>query len=150
MAKFINDLLDLYAQGELTDDELLRWTENRRRVEEYHSDVSQYRLRKKVTNAHDEYMKYSVSPEVILIHKEEHEKILHFFKWVHSILLPDEWEIWSKYITRRRTTLRELGERIGITPQGVAYKVNKITKKVRGLLPYYTEQFGDLKEYLER
>ena len=149
MAKFINDLLDLYANGDLTDDELLQWTENRRRLEEYHADVQQHRLREKMKRKQDESIRLGSSPERIVIRREEEEKILHFFSWIQSILLPDEWKLWSQYITRRRLTLRELGERIGVTPQMVSYKVKRVTEKVRMLLPYYTEQFGDLKEYLE-
>lgn len=149
MAKFINDLLDLYANGDLTDDDLLQWTENRRRLEEYHADVQQHRLREKMKRKQDESIRLGLSPETIVIRREEEEKILHFFSWIQSILLPDEWELWSQYITRRRLTLRELGERIGVTPQMVSYKVKRVTEKVRMLLPYYTEQFGDLKEYLE-
>lgn len=74
MAKFINDLLDLYANGDLTDDDLLQWTENRRRLEEYHADVQQHRLREKMKRKQDESIRLGLSPETIVIRREEEEK----------------------------------------------------------------------------
>ena len=93
-------------------------------------------------------MKFSKSPEEIVIGWEESEKILHFIDWIRSVLTEREWEIFSKY-TLRTGTATKAAEEAGISRGELYRRLSVINHRIKQAIPYYTEQFGDLYEYLK-
>ena len=92
-------------------------------------------------------MKYGKSPEDIIIGWEEDEMILHFINWIKSILSEEDWFMFKSY-TLENITHRQLGGIVGKSENATRKRMSQIRKKINRLIPSYTEQFGDIQEYL--
>lgn len=142
----IEDLLYLYEQDPAQA--LIDYEDNTNR-HEYILDVQANRIKSKLMDKVQQI--YSKSPEELLIEKEEKEKILHFILWVKHIICEedrDSWDIWERLVV-----YKENAEQIGVDydkTRKEVYKIrNNVYGKIKKYIPYYNEQFGDLKEYLK-
>lgn len=149
MARFINKLLEEYAEGGLSDEELLQAYQRAEAADEYYGDLHQQKIRTRLQARQDENIAYCQSAEKTVLDREREKKIIHFFSWIQSILTEEEWKMWSMYITDHKLTFKDIGEIFNKSQITANRKVNAITKKIRKLVPLYDEQFGNLQEYLE-
>lgn len=147
MIGYLEDLIDRYEQGLISGEDVCDNITRLTAREEYIKDVDENRKKEKLTSRY-QYIKFSKSPEEIVIGWEESEKILHFLDWIRSVLTEREWEIFSKY-TLRSGTATKMAEDTGISRNGLYRRLSVIHRKIQKAIPYYTEQFGDLYEYLK-
>lgn len=144
---YLDYLIDRYEQGLISGEDVCDNITRLTKREEFIKDVNENRKKEKLTNKY-QYVKFSKSPEEIVIGWEESEKILHFIDWIRSVLTEREWEIFSKY-TLRTGTATKAAEEAGISRGELYRRLSVINHRIKQAIPYYTEQFGDLYEYLK-
>lgn len=146
MARYLDELIEKYNAGEIDDESICDNITRITNKEEYINDVNENRKKTALANKYA-YLKYDKSPEDIIIGWEEDEMILHFISWIKSILPEKDWFMFKSY-TLGNITHRQLGRMVGKSENATRKKMSQIRKKINRLIPSYTEQFGDIKEYL--
>lgn len=147
MSGYLENLIDRYEMGLISGEDVCDNITRLTNREEYINDVNSNRLKEKITNKYD-HIRMGKSPEAIVIEWEEAEKILHFIDWIRSVLTEREWEIFSRHTLRTGTTTK-LAMDEGISRKELYRRLSVINHRIAVAVPYYTEQFGDLREYLE-
>ena len=146
MARYLDELIEKYNAGEIDDEAICDNITRITNKEEYINDVNENRKKTALTNKYA-YLKYGKSPEDIIIGWEEDEMILHFINWIKSILPEEDWFMFKSY-TLENITHRQLGKIVGKSENATRKRMSQIRKKINRLIPSYTEQFGDIQEYL--
>lgn len=146
MGKYLDELIDKYEHGEISDEAICDNITRITRKEEYINDAYQNRIKKLVADKYF-YLPYSKSPEDIVIQWEESEKILHFINWIRCTLSEKEWWVFSQYNLLKRKQ-NDIAQELGISYKQLNNKLNFINHKIKKVMPFYTEQFGDIREYL--
>lgn len=148
MGYYVDELIDLYESGQIDGDSLTDQVTRITNKEEYVNDVNQNRIKEKISAKYD-YIRYGKSPEDIIIEWERSEKIIHFIDWIRSVLNEEDWYIFTQYNLHNKSR-KEIAKSLALTTQTIDFRLSSINRKIQKSIPYYNEQFGDLKEYLER
>lgn len=146
MAKYLDELIDRYERGEIDAYSVCDNIERITKKEEYINDVNSNRLKEKMADKYC-YLRYSQSPEEIILGWERSETILHFLDWIRSILSEKDWYVFSQY-TLHKVTREKLANSLGVKRQSVDFRLKKVNKMIKSAIPYYNEQFGDIRAYL--
>lgn len=116
---------------------------------EYSRDLDEIRKAEKILNKLEK--KHGRSPEEILIEREEREKIVHFLLWVRDLIKakdPIDWDIFKSHVVNG-TKVRDLAKKYGYSEDGIRQKIARAIRLVEEMEPYYAEQYGGIKEYLQ-
>ena len=148
ISKYMYDLIHKYDQGHIDGISVCDNINRITRKEEYIKDVNNNRLKGKMTDKYF-YLPFSKSPEEIVIEWEESEVIVHFLDWIRSILSEEEWWIFCQRNVSGRKEI-DIADDLGINPKTLWNRLNSIKTKIKRMIPYYIEQFGDIEEYLLR
>jgi hypothetical protein len=147
LQKYIVGLIDKYSSEQIDGKEACRSISNITRRDEWIQDVNSNRLKEKIKQKYS-FVRYAKSPEDIIIEWETAEKILHFLTWLHSIINHTDWYILTQ-MSFRKIPATMLAREMNI-PRDTIYKRLSVVRNVaKEFMPYYAEQFGDIKEYLE-
>lgn len=114
---------------------------------EYTNSVDEYR---KVDKLSSMVEKYGVSPEQILIRKEEQMMILRFVCWLHVYLKsirPVFWYIWRDTVIYGLST-KQCASKYKFRSRTIAKYKRIANQKAQEALPLYYAQFGNLEKYL--
>ena len=143
---YLDELIDRYKAGEINDADVCDNITRITKKEDYIKDVNENRTRDKLADRYN-FIRFGKSPEDILIGWEEDEHIMHFISWIRSVLNEGEWDVFSQH-SLYNTSTAELAEREGLARKSINRKLRTISHKINKYIPYYNEQFGDLREYL--
>ncbi len=146
MAYYLDELIERYEQGHIDAESVCDNITRITNKEEYISDVEQNRLKERITDKYS-YIRYSKSPEYIVIKWEESEKILHFLDWIRKTLGEKDWWIFSQFYLHNMSR-KDIADKSDLTVKYIIQKIGTINNKIKKAIPYYTEQFGDIREYL--